>query len=189
LDEPLELPTHGDVHLPLSTTADWPLKVRVKVNGYPDRAITLRPRQIARLYVPQSFLRPVILLRPTVELIESVGNSPVKLEVRAGKYTATIANFTGQAIWVGCDEDVDIPAALQDAWRVELSARQKSGLLRKWLTPEAAAFSGQPYLELAAKQQVEVWEEGVPKALSVITVRPLESRLSFPQVEDLDVPK
>lgn len=185
---PLQLPTHGQLHILLASGGD-PLRIFLKVSGYPNQEVALQPREIAERFVPDSFLRPVILLRPTVDLIESVANHPAKLQVLTGGHTAVIAGFTGQAVWIGCDDDVDIPPALQDAWRAELGARQKPELVQKWLNPEAAVFAGEPNLALRPRQSIQVKEEGWRTPLKVITVRPVVTRASFPQVEDLDVPK
>jgi len=189
VDGPRQLPTRGQLHIPLLTSAGSPARLRIKVNGYPDKQITLGPRDIARLYVPESFFRPVVLLRPTADLVESVKHNPVKLWITVGGHTAIINKFAGQAVWVGCDDDVEIPQALQDSWRVELTARLKSGMVQNWLTPEAAIFPGEPYLALIPKQTIAVKQEDVPEPLKVITVKPVQVRSSFPQVEDLDVPK
>ena len=129
--------------------------LRVKVSGYPDEVVTVRPWRRESLSVPASFQRPVVLLRPRVDLFDLVHNSPRRLSVRvtfpqspssprpAREFLAQSdgqpLKFDGRALWIGCDEDVDIPLRLEAAWRAELAASQRSSMINYWLRPSALA--------------------------------------------------
>ena len=137
-------------------TSFWnPAVWRVKVSGYPDELVTVKPWRRQTLSVPSSFERPVVLLRPTVDLFDAVHNSPRRLAIRVASPASPGSpsprrsrdltaeadgqplEFDGVPIWVGCDEDVAIPLRLEAAWRAELGVHQRASMINYWLHPRA----------------------------------------------------
>lgn len=120
----------------------------VKVAGYPDKAIRLKPWERKELVVPNSFRRPVVLLRPSEHLINSARQNPWKLKVRIGSNNAEIP-FDGHAVWVGCDADVQVPQASKDA-----ATQSLDPILRSyWDSPVALAW---PLRELTPGGALEI---------------------------------
>jgi hypothetical protein len=94
----------------------WGIQNRfvVKVSGYPDRLVRLRPWQRLDLTVPNSLCRPVVLLRPTARLINNARQEPWTLIVSNIDSNIEVQMpFDGHAVWVGCDGDVQLPEAMQ----------------------------------------------------------------------------
>ncbi len=168
--------------------APWgsPGKVRVRVKGYPDTVIAVQPLALTRLYVPASFLRPVVLLRPTPELIDARKGLTIKVSLNGRDYGPV--EFTGNAIWLGCDENVEIPALQESLWRAELTQRRREPLLRFWLQPKE--FPGLPNPKAGDQINVTLWDHdqpyGAPRTFSVKDLRRVQE---FPQVEILDAPQ
>jgi len=95
--------------------------------------------------------------------------------------------FDGHAVWVGCDEDVQVPAAAQDAWRSQLANR--SQLLTYWAYPQQLT---QERVELRAGQRIDyrVYLRGDPYSPDAsVRVQPVQGRSSFPQQEVIHEPK
>jgi len=185
--EPARLAAGGSVRSLIWTSWWSPSKVRVKVSGYPDLFIAVRPWERVRLYTLSSFLRPVVLLQPSVELINAARNYPMSLVVRSGGQERQL-KFDGHALWIGCDDDVQIPAAMQDLFRSQLSAPEHIPLLLFWLYPYA--LPGDRW-ELQPGNQVEaklLRPDGAAYSSTQFVVLPIQRRQDFPQVEVLDVP-
>jgi hypothetical protein len=109
----------------------------VKVAGYPDKLIQLSPWEREELVVPNSFRRPVVLLRPSERVINNARQGPWQLRVRIAKHEATVP-FDGHAVWVGCDSDVQVPAVVREA-----STQPLDPLLRSyWDQPSALSLPG-----------------------------------------------
>jgi hypothetical protein len=87
----------------------------VKVSGYPAKEVQLRSWQRSDLFLTSSFRRPVVLLRPGRELGDVLVKNPMRLEVVVSGVTNAI-DFNGNAIWIGCDDDVQVPAEMVEGW-------------------------------------------------------------------------
>jgi hypothetical protein len=207
--DPADSPPGGDVRLraghavrKLVWTSWWkPTAWRVKVSGYPDEVVTVRPWRRESLSVPASFQRPVVLLRPTVDLFDAVHNSPRRISVRVtfpkGPSSSRTPRefrtqpdgqplkFDGRSLWIGCDEDVDIPLRLEAAWRAELSASQRSSLINYWLRPRA--LTGERVaLVVGTEIQVTLFDLDGNKSEQEFVVR---KQSDFLQEEKLDLPR
>src|SRR5262249_44606977 len=112
------LPSGGRIRSIFATTFWAPNELRVKVAGYPDKTAQLYPWSRLKYRVPESFLRPVILLKPSGPLIQMLKNNPMKIEITANG-TKVQRSFDGYSLWIGCDNDVAVPFRLQDSWRGE----------------------------------------------------------------------
>ncbi len=183
-------------------TSFWsPAALRVKVSGYPDELVTVRPWRREMLSVPASFERPVVLLRPTVDLFDLVHNSPRRLSVRVTfpggrphsrpprefltEPDGKPLQFDGRSLWVGCDEDVDIPLRLEAAWRAELAASQRSSMINYWLHPRA--LTGEHLrLETGSEIHVTLYDQEGNKSVQQFVVR---KQSDFLQEEKLDSPR
>lgn len=183
-------------------TSLWnPATLRVKVSGYPDEVVTVRPWRREALSVPASFERPVVLLRPTVDLFDAVHNSPRRLSVRVAFPKGLSSSrppreflaqpdgqplqFDGRSLWIGCDEDVDIPLRLEAAWRAELGASQRSSMINYWLHPRA--LTGERLaLETGSEIQVTLFDHEGNKSVQEFVVR---KQSDFLQEEKLDLPR
>ncbi len=189
------LPASGALRR-LHYTSWWSSTVwRVKVSGYPDKEVTLRPWRREEITVPGGLFRPVVLLRPTVDLFDAVHNNARDLVITVGAnshraaITYPAVKFDGHALWIGCDEDVDVPLNLESAWRTESLARQRPTAFYYWLRPK---IPGPPALLEAGTEIKITWttwlaNDGKPfeKKFPVLS---LQRRQDFPQEVILDVP-
>lgn len=147
----------------LVLTPWWGRRLLVKVSGLPDAPLTVWPLQAARLVVPASFAeRPVLLVRLSPTLSADAAGEPRAFVVRRdGKTLATIPaeKYHGEAVWVGCDADVEIPERTVNGWRIELArmfertpnpAGEKE-VLHRWTAPQETGD-----LALHAGDRIEV---------------------------------
>lgn len=166
-----------------------PTKLRVKVNGFPDRTIDITPWQRYELKVSDSFYRPVVLFRPTVELLNMLRNEPMTLSVKVDSQSWTIPQYEGRSLWFGCDADVEVPEAKKDVWRAILTYAGQPETSHYWLHP--LSLTG-VIPNLRPGQTIEVAllrEDRSAYTSGKFTVLPAPSRQAFPQEETLDVPK
>ncbi len=163
-----------------------PRKRTVRVAGFPKTKITTKPFQRKTLIVPTSFLREVVLLRPTPELAGQLRNNPSTLEVRVEGWEKTIrSSYRGEAVWIGCGDEVDVPTRLQEQWRVKASGHA----LMAWLQPASLPDAD---LELRPKQKITVrilFDGDAVYMETSFYVKRMNRPGDFPQVEDLDVPR
>jgi len=155
--EPRQLPPSGEIKVSLPTRPDRPSRYIVKVGGYPDLEVEVRPWRIARRHAPASFVgRPVVVLLPDPDLIATAlnqDNQPMLLHAslrrRAGAPALALSPlpFDGHSILIGCDSDVEVPEALQVSWRGQLDKLGRSALTHYWTEPAALDADGR--LELA----------------------------------------
>jgi hypothetical protein len=141
--DPMPLPAGRKLRAVLWTS--WWSRTRyiVKVNGYPDRVEELDPLCRRELRVPSSFRRPVLLVRPSAMLSDKIHNRPQTLVLtiehsngRDPSVRTMSLSYYGQALWIGCDDDVEVPQALQEAWVQELQAVQHLQLVNDWRRPD-----------------------------------------------------
>lgn len=153
----------------------FPGKFRVKISGYPDQIVEVNPWERMRLTVPASFLRPVILLRANRTLFDEIVSNPVPLEIGVGNTKMKIDKYHGEAIWIGCERDVDVPPSLVDEWRKEPDSKDRP-LPKTWVNP----------IDLGSRIELNPGDE------VVATINNSESRFKvlhlyrpqdFPQVE------
>lgn len=109
----------------------------VKVSGLPPAQLMVRPLGRKPVAVPALFgERVVLLVRPAPSLSVNAASQAWALVVKrlpsAGKaardpcHPEVIgriegASYRGQAVWVGCDANVDIPDKVVNRWRLELA--------------------------------------------------------------------
>jgi hypothetical protein len=165
-----------------------PTTVRVKVNGFPDLMGEIKPWQRYEIRVPDSFYRPVVLLRPSVDLLNMLRNEPMRLSVTVDSQSWIIPTYDGQSLWIGCDSDVEVPEAKREVWRGILAASGQPETARYWVYPLTL---GSPIPELHSGQTIEVTllrEDRSPYTSRKFAVLPAAERQAFPQEENLDVP-
>lgn len=188
----LHLLPGGQLHWTGWTSWWSPLNVVVKVSGYPEAVFKFRPWQRVSVYVPNSLLRPVVLLRPSVPLIDAVRDTSLDLELvikDAGRTVAQPhASFDGHAVWIGGDADILVPQEIETGWRQELAALNSIKRLDFWLPPLAPSQFNMP-LQPGQEIQATLRKKGnaVYTAMS-FKVRPLRSSREFVQEVVLDVP-
>jgi hypothetical protein len=189
--EAIRLPPGGARRVVLLTTWWSPSEYVVKVSGYPDIVEKLQPLHRTELRVPSSFRRPIVLVRPTAFLADMVGHDEQRLAVSVTRRTGeTIGvgenlRYTGRAIWIGCDDDVQVPQAIQDGWLYQLGADQR--LSSYWRRPE---ILGDKRLELNPGDSVHAElrdKNGTSKATSSKEVQLPQGREEFVIEEVLDV--
>ncbi len=166
-----------------------PTKVRVKVSGFPDRTAQITPWQRYELKVSDSFYRPVVLFRPTVDLLNMLRNDPMSLSVKVDSQSWIISQYEGRSVWVGCDADVEVPQTKLDVWRAILATAGQPETSHYWVHP--LALSG-PIPNLIAGQTIEVAllrDDRSAYTSRKFTVLPASDRQTFAQEETLDVPK
>ncbi len=178
-----------DVYQIVWGTSWWcPAQKRVKVAGYPVKVVAVKPLVPTKLTIPHSFTRPVVLIRPTTDLIDMLKGNPKDLFIRIGPRIWSIPQLEGRAVWIGCDSDVKVPARLQEAWRADVeTAARLSYADDFWLQP-----NGLHDVPIEVGTAVRVWletEDGRVYSERRFTVRPVGAPSDFPQVEDLHVPQ
>jgi hypothetical protein len=140
----------------LPTTWWQPVEYVVKVSGYPDLVERLLPFHRELLRIPSSFRRSIVLIRPTPTLANMIGHDEQRLSISVTRITGTTLtvgehmHYTGQAIWIGCDDDTEVPQAIQDRWSYQLGADQR--LAAYWRRPETL---GDNRLELSPGDEVQ----------------------------------
>jgi hypothetical protein len=176
------LPPFGRVRDVRFTTLWGPTQIRVKVGGYPSLLVPVRPWRRSSVDVPTSLLlsNPVVLLQPTSKLMAFAQG--LTLVVTAGGQTRR-RPFDGHSVWIGCEDDVQVPARLVDEWR---STNEGRALLAKWESPRAIDLPLTHGTVLEVKLLNEDGSEYV-KRTGIHARRPGRPQ-EFPQVEALDVP-
>jgi hypothetical protein len=182
----------GSVRLPLFTTWWSPARVRVKISGYPEADATVMPWSRTTLVAPDHFLRPVVVLRPDKDLLDKLVNNPKTLVVEQTSSsgppkTARLVGYHGQAVWVGCDEDVDVPDSVLETWKSELAARDQSAMLSLWSHPLALP-EGPEALKQGDRLVAKILSGGERRyADAEIVVRSVRTARDFPQEEEIHV--
>ncbi len=187
--EAVPLMADGVVRRLFLTFWTHPPKVRVKVSGFPDRTAELRPWQRYELKVSDSFYRPVVLFRPTVDLLNMLRNEPMSLSVKVDSQSWMIPQYDGRSLWIGCDSDVEVPEAKREVWRAILAAAGQAETSHYWVHPLTLT---NPIPDLHPGQTIEVAllrEDRSAYASRKFAVLPAPDRHAFPQEENLDVPK
>jgi hypothetical protein len=183
--EQLPLQAGGRVRFNETTSRSAATEVLVKVSGFPDSRVKLLPWQRVSLHVPSSFLRPVILAKPDVDLIDQ-RDQQLRVVIKLnGKAVSDSGEFSGYAFWLGGDDDIEIPSALQDSWRDELARRQRPFSVRFWQSP--VVLPGNRF-ELKPQDQLCVELQLADQTVYLrqdIVVKPLQKPQDFPQVEDI----
>jgi hypothetical protein len=188
------------MHLPPSGQLRWngwtcwwsPTKVAVKVSGYPEMDVEIHPWKRIPIYVPSSLLRPVVLLRPSVDLIDAVRDTSVTLELTIKEDGKPVARpraaFDGHAVWIGADADILVPQETEARWHQELTDRKSEQHLAFWLPPLAppqfnvTLRPGQEILAALRKKNNDIY------ATTNFRVESLRSGREFVQEEVLNVP-
>jgi hypothetical protein len=166
-----------------------PTKVRVKVSGFPDRTAEITPWQRYELKVSDSFYRPVVLFRPTVDLLNMLRNEPMNLSVKVDSQSWMIPQYDGRSVWIGCDADVEVPEAKQGVWRAILTTAGQPETSHYWVHP-LTLTGAIPNLRPGQTIEVALLRDDRSAYTSgKFTVLPAPSRQAFPQEETLDVPK
>ncbi len=98
---------------------------RIKLSGLPALTMRARPFRPKVFAAPDDFTRPVVLLRPTLQLSQAAakaledGNA-FRLVVQKGDEVIVEPwPFYGRVIWIGCDRDVAIPERIRSGWKQE----------------------------------------------------------------------
>jgi hypothetical protein len=164
----------------------WGMQNRfiVKVSGYPDMLIKLRPWQRLDLTVPNSLCRPVVLLRPTARLINNARQEPWTLIVRdVDSNVEAQMLFDGHAVWVGCDANVQLPEAMQHLWETDIN-----DVLKPFFLYPQAFSNAFPELKQGEKFAVQLRTgPGLLQPAISFEVAPAPPRQGFfPQVVKID---
>ena len=190
LEKALASRTHGKYLLPVVWGGER--NYRVKVSSLPAQTVKVQAWHKTLLAVPTSFLRrPVLLVRPSPVLSASLENAPGQLIVLRNRAPELIAKedpYKGEAIWLGCDSDVALPAHLLDRWRLEMAAGSIPEVaMFRWLHPISPAQE----IELNPGEEVRISlrrSDGGEVASAVARIRPVNRPQDFPQEVKLDVP-
>lgn len=163
-DEWLHLPPAETVRQLVKTPWFQATKVIVKVKGYPEKSVEVRPFRRVSVYVPNSVRTPVILLRPRISVIDAAKphsfNDPplMSLEIKTKDAKGVIfqdsIDFDGHSVLLGTDEDIPIPSEFEEQWQQEAKgAGNRMDALEMLRTPEAP---GNFAIALSPKQEVTV---------------------------------
>jgi hypothetical protein len=183
------LTARGRVRFLLPTLPWRPAVYRVRPAGLPARTVTVRPLARVRLASPDAFLlQPALLVRPPAAVANFARRHPFSLAVRrlragAPDAFASIPAYRGEAAWIGCGADVEVPERILDRWRLDLVA-EGSGTdpLAWWRAPLGVE------LDLAAGDSViaGICSGGTVMAASRIEVEEVRRASEFPQVNTLE---
>jgi hypothetical protein len=130
----------------------------VDVAGLPDRRIRVFPFVRRRLVTPEASLeRPVLLIRPMMTISAQAEASDFTLDVHVDdRKVGDLAQYRGEPVWIGCDEDVAIPQRVLERWRLDLiledPANYKPESFARWTAPMSVV----PQRELSAGETVRV---------------------------------
>jgi len=114
-------------------------KVHIWVRGFPDKVVEVLPMQRVPVYVPYSVRTPVVLVHPTIRLMDAAhtddGTTLFRLELESkdssGNTIQRSVEFDGQhSILIGGDEEIAIPSETVDEWRAEADKRLDA--IRAW---------------------------------------------------------
>jgi hypothetical protein len=114
-------------------------KVHIWVRGFPDKVVEVLPMQRVPVYVPNSVRTPVVLVHPTIRLMDAAhtddGTALFRLELESkdssGNTIQRSIEFDGQhSILIGGDEEIAIPSETMDEWRAEADKRLDA--IRAW---------------------------------------------------------
>ncbi len=162
-------------------------EILVKVSGLPDRAEIVQGLTRVEMQVPDSFRRPVLMLRPTAALTQQLEGQPKALVVRYRGDYREVRDYHGQSLWINCDTDVDIPSETIVVWRAELERLNAVQLLGHWTNPQSL---DRPVWKFEPGQQVEFELRDERNDLvacgGTYTVRALAERADARQVGVLD---
>ncbi|HMB53750.1 MAG TPA: hypothetical protein VKU40_10555, partial [Thermoanaerobaculia bacterium] len=164
----------GDVEVrrPFWTSWGRPLRVGVEVGGYPPTEVDVHPWRRTRLIVPDDLRRPIVLLRPGIELTFAVSGA-LKDEGREVELVVALPggdeprrmDYAGRAVWIGCTADCDIPERFAREWE-----SQPAVLAWRWLTP--VQLDGElPRLTAGDRLQATVTIDGETVAETTFVVR------------------
>lgn len=171
------------------TSWPWRSSIRVKAIGLPELLTTVGPWERKELYLPTSFLRPVLLLTPSPKLIDLQGAASfVEVYDDKGNLWDRIP-FDGRAIWLGCDRDVQIPSHAADALREEIKGitaeTDRLKAIQSWFNPTA---SEHPKALSPGEVRLAFLFLGTPLTELKVTVLPPTTFRDFPQRIKLEVP-
>jgi len=162
-------------------------EILVKVSGLPDRTETVRGLTRVEMQVPDSFRRPVLMLRSTAALTQQLEGQPKVLVARYRGDHREVRDYHGQSLWVNCDTDVDISPETIAGWRAELERLNAVQLLGHWTNPQSL---DRPVWKLEPGQQVEFElrddRNNLVACGGTYTVRALAERADARQVGVLD---
>ncbi len=193
---PQRLPPGGSVKKLVRSSHSQPATYRVKASGYPDRLVTLKPWDREELYVPSSFhVRPVVLLYPESTVIDDARNAGLTLFVTIKPPEGTNSQaikrevlFDGRALWIGCDEDVEMPENWKNLFAAELASEQKDVYARFLNYPKPL---GSERIDLRGGERISAllgYEDNADTAFATapeIVVAKAQGRSNFPQVKVL----
>ena len=120
---------------------------QVKVSGLPAAVFEVTAFRHRRVAVPFSFAdHPTLLVHTSVAMATTAQSGASTLVVSAadGHEVGRVSPYRGESVWIGCEQDVDIPENILARWRLELfTAAAPPDMLAQWLVrrsiaPEAA---------------------------------------------------
>ena len=162
--------------------------VEVKVSELPAETFQVAPLRRRIVASPSSFTaRPVLLIRPDVRVSANANAFPFELVVRRGGEGGEVigkierGQYQGEAVWVGCDTDVLVPASVVDRWHLEmLRSEVPEEVLTRWTAPLAVAEDAA--LGEGDRIRAELLrEDGGAYAVGEVTVRPVLTGQGFVQ--------
>ena len=155
----------------------------VVVRGYPPAEVHLGSLNRPELTVPDSFRRPVVILRPSVELLRQRSQG-LKVNVKVNGLAYSSAVFDGHPFWLGTDADTTVPERLFNSWKMELDAVKAPELMSILRVP--ASLGATP---LGVGDQVCVELLGEQDAVYVrqdFKIKPIEKAEDYPQEVKVD---
>jgi len=155
--------------------------------------VRIIPHQRRELRIPSAFLRRVVLLKPTADMI-ALRTQGFHIQVKLNGKLLTDENsqpvkdlsFEGYPIWIGADADVIIPQAILQRWSAALTQDTRSIAMEYLQHPQALTKMG---FDLTSGDRVCVEMlrgDGSRYARKDIIVTPIEPDHDFLQEEEID---
>jgi len=181
-DEPLASRAQQKYSLP---TPWWgQRRYWIKASGLPSVLVNVQALHRRTIPVPSFFSsRPTLVVHLSAVLTASAQTTPRTLIViRNGNELGSIYPYLGETVWVGCDEEVDIPEVVLSRWRLDLVKSETSmEVLSRW-RPRRSIGS---WTLLAEGDVVEM---ALTSAYGSVHVKPIQVKPPYPLEVDIDVP-
>ena len=193
LDDSWRLSPGQKVRIPVWTSSSSPVPLNVKVSGYPDLRVRIAPHERRELRIPSAFMRRVVLLKPSADMIPfRTQGFRLRVKLNGKLLTDDIGKpvkdflFEGYPIWIGADVDVIVPQATIQRWSAALTDDTRNVAMEYLQHPQALTKTSFD-LNSGDRICVEILHsDGSRYSHKNIIVSPIEPGHDFSQEEEID---
>jgi hypothetical protein len=175
----------------LPTSWSGQRRYRLKLRGLPAVIVEVNRWHRTTVIAPTDFwTAPVLLIRPTIAMSGEASQGEFQLVVEVdGKEWDSVSPYLGGSVWVGAQDDVEIPPARIDRWRAEYLLKEYNpALVQRWTIPVSLMRGLRPsvgarVVALVSRRDDTNAVQGRAEAM----LRPSHSPAAFPQELVIDV--